>query len=484
MSVSAEQDLGGENPVSGESAASPSPPPSSPSPYAAGAVIADRYELLGLLGQGGIGQVWLAKDKTLQNEVALKLFVRGGPGDGAERLLGEARAAAALEHPAIVRVFDYGETTRGDPFLVMEHLKGEALDELLHRVGPIEPSRAMKLLLPLIDALSIAHGKLVIHRDIKPANLFLAVDETQRVQPKLIDFGLARLQSGSIRHTQEGMLVGSPAYMSPEQIRSKDVDARSDLWSLCVVFYELVTGHLPFGGENQYEMFKAIVEGEATPLPLGGEIDEALIQIMRRGLAKSPTDRFANARDLGVAFARWLVAHGHTEDICGAVLEKEWLKPRKISSLAPPTPAIAFVPPGLNLLGPSSPRTSSPAALAATQEAVATNLDTTGVVAPPRRRWVAPVVVLLAASAAATVAWFVLPREGSDPVAAAAASTSAAPSASASASAKKVPSVAATIKPPVTAFGPTVKPSATATATARPSVKPTATTTRPPPPKH
>lgn len=468
--------------MSGESAASPSPPSSTPSPYAAGAVIADRYELLGLLGQGGIGQVWLAKDKTLQNEVAVKLFVRGGPGDGAERLLGEARAAAALEHPAIVRVFDYGETTRGDPFLVMEHLKGESLDELLHRVGPLEPSRAMKLLLPLIDALSIAHGKLVIHRDIKPGNLFLAVDEAQRVQPKLIDFGLARLQRASTRHTQEGMLVGSPAYMSPEQIRSQEVDARSDLWSLCVVFYELVTGHLPFGGENQYEMFKAIVEGEATPLPLGGEVDEALIQIMHRGLAKAPSERFANARDLGIAFAKWLVAHGHTEDICGAVLEKEWLKPRKISSLAPPTPAIAFVPPGLNLLGPQQKSTSTPAALADTQEAMSAPTLTGTTSAPaPRRRWVAPVVVLLAAAAAAGVAWVVFPRENAE-IAAAAPAASAPPSAtaspSASASAKKVPSVVATVKPPVTVA--TAKPSVTASA--HPSVKPTGSAARTPVP--
>lgn len=429
-----------------------------------------------MLGQGGIGQVWLAKSQTLQNEVALKLFVRGGPGDGAERLLGEARAAAALEHPAIVRVFDYGETPRGDPFLVMEHLKGESLDELLHRVGPIEPSRAMKLLLPLIEALSIAHGKLVIHRDIKPANLFLAVDEAQRVQPKLIDFGLARLQSGSTRHTQEGMLVGSPAYMSPEQVRSKDIDARSDLWSLCVVFYELVTGRLPFGGDTQYEMFKAIVEGEATPLPLGGEVDEALIEIMRRGLAKDPKERFANARDLGVAFAKWLVAHGHTEDICGAVLEKEWLKPRKISSLAPPTPAIAFVPPGLNLLGPASPRTSSPAALAATQEAVVSpSLESTASLPAPRRRWVAPVVVLVAASAAAAAAWFVLPRESNDAVVAAAPSVSVTPSASVSA--KRTPSVAATVPKPVVPVA-TVKPSVTA----HPSLKPTSGATHAPVP--
>jgi serine/threonine protein kinase len=155
---------GPSGPVSGPN------PTSGPGPtlYVPGQVIADRYQLLRQLGQGGIGQVWLAKSQTLHNEVALKLFLRGGPGDGAERLLREARAAAALEHPAIVRVFDYGETDRGDPFLVMEHLKGESLDDLLRRVGPLQPSRALKLLLPILDALSLAHGKQIIHRDIKP----------------------------------------------------------------------------------------------------------------------------------------------------------------------------------------------------------------------------------------------------------------------------------------------------------------------------
>ena len=339
-----------------------------PSPYAPGQVIAERYELVRMVGQGGIGQVWLAKSQTLHNDVALKLFLRNGPGDGAERLLAEARAAAALEHPAIVRVFDYGETVRGDPFLVMEHLKGESLDELLQRVGPLQPSRALRLLLPLVAALSVAHGKLVIHRDIKPGNLFLAVDEAQQVQPKLIDFGLARLQRGGTRLTQAGVLVGSPAYMSPEQISDKDIDARTDLWSLCVVLHELVTGQLPFAGDTQFDMFKAILEGQRQrPLPLGGEVDEELIAILRRGLAKNPADRFSTARELGKAFASWLVAHGHEEDVCGASLQNEWLRPRKISSLAPPTPAIAFIPPGL--AAPIVPRPSA-AALAPTQAAI------------------------------------------------------------------------------------------------------------------
>ena len=434
---------------------------SGPNLYAPGDVIAERYELLRQLGQGGIGQVWLAKSQTLQNEVALKLFMRGGPSDGAERLLGEARAAAALEHPAIVRVFDYGETERGDPFLVMEHLKGESLDELLQRVGPLEPSRALRLLLPLVAALAVAHGKEIIHRDIKPANLFLAVDEAQQVQPKLIDFGLARLRRGGTRLTQEGMLVGSPAYMSPEQVRDKDIDARTDLWSLCVVLYELITGRMPFAGETQFEMFKSIVDGEATPLPLGGEVDEDLIALLRRGLAKNPAERFSTARELGVAFARWLVAHGHEDDICGASIRNEWLRPRKISSLAPPTPAIAFMPPGLVV--PAMPTKPSPAAaLAATQEAVpAPELATTADLVRPRRRWLAP-LLLLVACAGAVVAWVTLRHADEAPTPVASVSAP-----SESASTKKGPAALATVKLPSA----TAKPTATTSAK---SVKPVA----------
>jgi serine/threonine-protein kinase len=436
---------------------------SGPTLYVPGQVIAERYELVRQLGQGGIGQVWLAKSQTLHNEVALKLFLRAGPGDGAERLLREARAAAALDHPAIVRVFDYGESERGDPFLVMEHLKGESLDEMLHRVGPLQPSRALRLLLPIVDALSVAHGKQIIHRDIKPANLFLAVDETQRVQPKLIDFGLARLQRGGARVTQEGMLVGSPAYMSPEQIGDKDIDARTDLWSLCVVLHELVTGQLPFAGTSQFEMFKAIVEGEASSLPLGGEVDEELVGILRRGLAKKPADRFGSARELGVAFAQWLVAHGQEEDVCGASLRKEWLRPRKVSSLAPPTPAIAFVPPGLVApLTAPSPSPGSAAALAPTQQAMhAPDLGRTSQFARPKRRWLAP-LLLLAIGGLGWVAWTTLPHEEVPTPAPSA--LAPAPSETASAPAASAPK-----KAPVVA-----KPSATPTAvkSAKPAPSP------------
>jgi serine/threonine-protein kinase len=408
MSVVDGAEGGPSGPVSGPN------PTSGPGPtlYVPGQVIAERYQLLRQLGQGGIGQVWLAKSQTLHNEVALKLFLRGGPGDGAERLLREARAAAALEHPAIVRVFDYGETDRGDPFLVMEHLKGESLDDLLRRVGPLQPSRALKLLLPILDALSLAHGKQIIHRDIKPGNLFLAVDEAQRVQPKLIDFGLARLTSGGARVTQAGILVGSPAYMSPEQIGDKEIDARSDLWSLCVVLYELVTGNVPFAGDTPFEMFKAIVEGEPQALPLGGEVDAQLVAILARGLAKKPEDRFGSARELGVAFATWLSAHGHEEDVCGASLRKEWLRPRKVSSLAPPTPAIAFVPPGLvaPLTVPGGQPQASAAELAPTQHALrAPDLGRTSQTFRPKRRWLAPLLVVTIAGLG-LLAWTRFPR--------------------------------------------------------------------------
>jgi serine/threonine-protein kinase len=384
--------------------------------YAPGETIADRYELVRLAGVGGVGQVWIARSQTLHNEVALKLFVRGGPDDGAERLLREARAAAAIEHPAIVRVFDYGETSRGDPFLVMELLKGESLEELLRRVGPLQAAQALKLLLPILDGLVVAHAKKIIHRDLKPSNLFVSVDEAQRMQPKLIDFGLARHQRGGQRVTQQGVLVGTPAYMSPEQIRDEPLDARSDVWSLTVVLHELVTGRLPFDDEEQYAMFRSILEREPAPLPIAGDVDEGIVAIVKKGLAKEREARFATAHELGVACARWLVAHGHDEDVTGASLEKTWLKPRKVSSLAPPTPGLAFMPVGMiaPMVVPSASSADVAQPLAPTIVAPASALPTPSP-GPPSvevpafrpRRWplVAAPMVLVAFGAAAFFAW-------------------------------------------------------------------------------
>ncbi len=312
-------------------------------PYRSGNDIGGRYELVRMIGRGGIGQVWLAKDRALDAQVAIKLFLRDGPDDdGAERLVEEARAAAQLAHPAIVRVFDVGETADGDPFLVMELLSGESFEDLIRRQGPLRATRAVAILLPIIEALGAAHAQGITHRDIKPANLFLGrvasgTPGHATVQPKVIDFGIAKRADSVSRLTAAGTLVGSPPYMSPEQVRSRSVDGRSDIWSVCIVLYELLTARLPFPMSSHYELFRAVVT--RPPAPITEDIDPALAAILFRGLSKSTDTRWSTMRDLGVALARWLVTQGVREDATGTSLQTAWISGPTILSSIPPAPS-------------------------------------------------------------------------------------------------------------------------------------------------
>ena len=215
-------------------------------PYRVGDVIAGKYRLDALLGEGGMGTVWRAFNLQLEAPVALKL-IRGELDrvSLAQRLKQEARAAAKLGHPAIVRVFDVGDSELGDPYIVMELLKGQTLGHLLATEQRLSAVHGLQLLLPVADALVAAHAKGIVHRDLKPDNIFLAY-EGEQLQPKLLDFGIAKLEGEAGPNqqlTQAGVVLGSPEYMSPEQARGQDnVDHRTDIWSFCVVLYETLTG--------------------------------------------------------------------------------------------------------------------------------------------------------------------------------------------------------------------------------------------------
>lgn len=301
-----------------------------------GSIIEGKYRLEGLLGEGGMGSVWWAHHLQLDLPVAIKLLRAGG--DRAllsERLKVEARAAAQLVHPAIVRVFDIDESERGDPFIVMELLRGESLADLLER-GRLSGESAVQLVLPIAEALALAHSRGIVHRDLKPPNVFLA-EEAERLQPKLLDFGIVKLMhqdrsSGSL--TETGISVGSPDYMSPEQARgSNDVDYRADIWALSVVLYEAVTCETPFRGDNYNALMRAIVENE--PLPLGEHVDPRLAELILWGISKERDDRPRSVQELGRELARWLVGRGVTQDVCGASVEAKWIarQPQKSAPL-------------------------------------------------------------------------------------------------------------------------------------------------------
>jgi serine/threonine-protein kinase len=291
--------------------------------------LADKYRLEMLLGEGGMGFVWSAYNRELELPVAIKLLRAGrNRHHFAERLRLEARAAARLVHPSIVRVFDVAVTEAGDPFIVMELLTGETLADALAR-GPLGSVRAVQVLLPIADALALAHAKGIVHRDLKPDNVFLSTDGEQ-LQPKLLDFGIAKLGYGGASYpklTEDGVVLGSPHYMSPEQVAGEEVDQRSDTWSLCVVLYRALTGEAPFTGADKREVMDAILRNPPAPLPSAAHIDAALADILRWGLSKDPLDRPQSVRELGQALARWLLQQGIAEDVCGNPLATKWLAP-------------------------------------------------------------------------------------------------------------------------------------------------------------
>jgi eukaryotic-like serine/threonine-protein kinase len=320
--------------VGEESALDSSRPPTAdvpePSPYLAGEVVGDRYRLVREIGRGGMGVVWVAHSLVLGVDVALKL-IRASAASSAlsSRMAREAHAAARLGHPALVRVFDFGWTRHGDPYLVMELVQGETLAAQVKREVRIPAIRAVQTLLPIVDGLRMAHDKGIVHRDIKPDNVFLAADALGRRQPKLLDFGIAKVDKQiDGRLTQVGAVLGSPDYMSPEQaLGLDDIDERTDIWSLCVVLYEVITGTVPFQKPNYNALMHAIINEDPTPSVDCGAGDRSLWQVIERGLKKQREDRFQTVTDLGEALALWLYEHGIKEDLSGNSIRAVWLDP-------------------------------------------------------------------------------------------------------------------------------------------------------------
>jgi serine/threonine-protein kinase len=310
--------------------------------------------LLRKLGEGGMGVVWVAHSIALGVDVAIKLIRsdRVDP-DLASRMAREAQATARLGHPAIVRVYDHGTTASGEPYLVMELVEGETLAARLSRDGKLSPVEAIQLLLPVVDGLRCAHERGIIHRDIKPENVLVARDPLGRSQPKLLDFGIAKVeqQPNVSRLTQVGDVLGSPEFMSPEQARgAPDIDARTDVWALCVMLYEMLTGSVPFKNKNYNALMQAILHERPVPTMNLGAGDSELWMVIAKGLEKSRDKRWSSMSKLGEALAFWLYDHGVTEDVCGNSLRAVWLggtlvgvsRPR-VDSLAD---ALLSTPPG------------------------------------------------------------------------------------------------------------------------------------------
>jgi eukaryotic-like serine/threonine-protein kinase len=315
--------------------------------YVAGALIGGKYRLDRLLGEGGMGSVWAAHNVLLDADVAIKV-IRGDVNRESMnlRLLQEARSAARLGHPAIVRVFDIGQTTTGDPFIVMELLEGESLETKVAREFRLTAVEAVQLLLPIADALCAAHAKGIVHRDIKPDNVFL-VAEGATVQPKLVDFGIAKAQEReqNTRLTERGVIVGSPDYMSPEQARGEEsIDHRADIWSFCVMLYEIITGQAPFQGHNYNALLRSILESQAPTLEVQSAADRELSRAVEIGMAKDRAERWQSMEELGAVLARWLIQQDIFEDASGGSLEMKWVKRRTDPTYRGSRPSLGSVP--------------------------------------------------------------------------------------------------------------------------------------------
>ena len=290
-----------------------------------------------------MGQVYLAVHPAIGRRAAVKVLTPGDAGDPqiVSRLITEARAASAIRHPNIVDIYDSGVLERGTPYIVMEYLEGETLAQALGR-GPVALDDALDWSCQVAEALAAAHACEVVHRDLKPENLFLIADAHRlgKRQVKVLDFGIAKLQRHKLdqaHKTRTGMLLGTPLYMSPEQCTSqKDIDFRTDIYSLGVILYEMVTGRRPFDGEGVYAIISMHVnDAPVPPSTFRAELPSMLEEIILTALAKAPADR---QKSMAALHSQLELARGNPAASSEALLRAQRLRPIPLDSAPEPAP--------------------------------------------------------------------------------------------------------------------------------------------------
>ncbi len=268
-------------------------------------ILGGQFQILQKIGSGGMGSVYKAAQPAMNRMVAVKILhpKLANRKDLVSRFRREARAMSHLTHPNTVKVLLYGELEDGSLYIVMEYLEGKNLNQSVRKDGPMGADRAVPIMIQVCGALQEAHAQGIVHRDLKPENIFLSSNGGLRDFPKVLDFGLAKvtereLRPGSVMLTQEGMVFGTPEFMSPEQAQGKTLDARSDIYSLAVILYEMLTGKLPFEARTPMEY----IQHHITKPPLhldtrvpGKTFPQGLGDVLAKALEKRPEDRYATA---------------------------------------------------------------------------------------------------------------------------------------------------------------------------------------------
>jgi serine/threonine-protein kinase len=335
-----------------------------------GSVVAERYHILKKLGEGGMGAVYLGEHVKMGRKSAIKVMTSSMAHDpeAIARFNREASNASRINHPNVCAIYDFGETPDGVIYLAMEFIEGGSLGDVLDREGTLPPQRAAAILRQTADALQAAHDLGIVHRDLKPDNIMLARGRDGADMVKVVDFGIAKAMTGEEGQqvTKTGLVVGTPEYMSPEQLSGDKLDGRSDIYSLALVFYRMVTGTFPFQAETAQEMMiKRLTD---DPLPLATTRPDlmappALEIAIRRALGRMPSERYVSAVEFAKDVARAVegldaagpVTEGATQIINGADAAGR-LAPTRVGAATPATPTT----PQPKAAVPSPPRKKAP----------------------------------------------------------------------------------------------------------------------------